>query len=112
MGMHRNEVKRLIEQEIWGFFNAIDNIKRIADHYGLKHQIGKAKEELQELYTALLDYQEDDSRKNLKAIITEIADVEIMTAQLKYLLDIKEKVNKEKVYKINRQLKRMESEEE
>lgn len=108
--MHRNEVKRLMEQEMWEFFNALDSIKRIANHYGLKHQIGKAKEELQELYTALLDYQEDDSRKNLKAIISEIADVEIMTAQLKYLLDVKEKVNKEKTYKINRQLGRMERE--
>lgn len=111
MGMHRNEVKRLMEQEMWEFFNALDSIKRIANHYGLKHQICKAKEELQELYTALLDYQEDDSKENLKAIITEIADVEIMTAQLKYLLEINGEVDDEKLFKINRQLKRMESEE-
>lgn len=109
--MHRNEVKRLMEQEMWEFFNALDSIKRIANHYGLKHQICKAKEELQELYTALLDYQEDDSKENLKAIITEIADVEIMTAQLKYLLEINGEVDDEKLFKINRQLKRMESEE-
>ena len=98
-----------MEQEMWEFFNALDSIKRIANHYGLKHQIGKAKEELQELYTALLDYQEDDSKENLKAIVTEIADVEIMTAQLKYLLEINGEVDDEKLYKINRQLKRMES---
>lgn len=109
--MHRNEVKRLMEQKMWEFFNALDSIKRIANHYGLKHQICKAKEELQELYTALLDYQEDDSKENLKAIITEIADVEIMTAQLKYLLEINGEVDDEKLFKINRQLKRMESEE-
>ena len=110
--MHRNEVKRLMEQEMWEFFNALDSIKRIANHYGIRHQICKAKEELQELYTALLDYQEDESKENLKAIITEIADVEIMTSQLKYLLDFTEKeVENEKLYKINRQLKRMESEE-
>ena len=100
-----------MEQEMWEFFNALDSIKRIANHYGLKHQIGKAEEELQELYTALLDYQEDDSKENLKAIITEIADVEIMTAQLKYLLEINGEVDDEKLFKINRQLKRMESEE-
>lgn len=100
-----------MEQEMWEFFNALDSIKRIANHYGLKHQICKAKEELQELYTALLDYQEDDSKENLKAIITEIADVEIMTAQLKYLLEINGEVDDEKLFKINRQLKRMESEE-
>ena len=100
-----------MEQKMWEFFNALDSIKRIANHYGLKHQICKAKEELQELYTALLDYQEDDSKENLKAIITEIADVEIMTAQLKYLLEINGEVDDEKLFKINRQLKRMESEE-
>lgn len=100
-----------MEQGMWNFFNAINNTKNIADYYGLENQICKAKEELQELYTALLDYQEDDSRKNLKAIITEIADVEIMTAQLKYLLEINGEVDDEKLFKINRQLKRMESEE-
>lgn len=93
------------------FFCATNNIKRIADHYGLRHQLGKCKEELYELYGAINDYQEEDSRKNLKAIITEIADVEIMTAQLKYLLEINGEVDDEKLFKINRQLKRMESEE-
>ena len=98
-----------MEQEMWEFFNALDSIKRIANHYGLKHQIGKCKEELYELYGAINDYQEDDSKENLKAIVTEIADVEIMTAQLKYLLEINGEVDDEKLYKINRQLKRMES---
>lgn len=108
--MHRNEVKRLMEQEMWEFFNALDSIKRIANHYGLKHQICKAKEELQELYTALLDYQEEDSRKNLKAIITEIADVMIMIEQLKLLMGVNEDVEVEIEYKLNRQLKRIERE--
>lgn len=99
-----------MEQEIWEFFNALDSIKRIANHYGLKHQICKAKEELQELYTALLDYQEEDSRKNLKAIITEIADVMIMIEQLKLLMGVNEDVEVEIEYKLNRQLKRIERE--
>ena len=99
------------EQEMWEFFNAINNTKNIADHYGLKHQLSKCKEELYELYGAINDYQEDDSKENLKAIMTEIADVEIMTSQLKYLLNLNLKVDNEKLYKINRQLKRMESEE-
>lgn len=100
----------MMNEKMWEFFNATDNLKRIADHYGLKHQLSKCKEELYELYGAINDYQEDDSKENLKAIMTEIADVEIMTTQLKYLLDVKEKVNKEKTYKINRQLGRMERE--
>ena len=101
----------MMEQEMWEFFNAINNTKNIADHYGLKHQLSKCKEELYELYGAINDYQEDDSKENLKAIMTEIADVEIMTSQLKYLLNLNLKVDNEKLYKINRQLKRMESEE-
>lgn len=87
-----------------------DIIEKIAVHYGLAHQIGKAKEELQELYTALLDYQEDDSRDNLEAVITEIADVEIMTSQLKYLLNVTGKVEIEKTFKLRRQLDRMKEE--
>ena len=100
----------MMNEKMWEFFNATDNLKRIADHYGLKHQLSKCKEELYELYGAINDYQEDDSRENLKAIITEIADVEIMTTQLKYLLDINGEVDDEKLFKINRQLKRMEEE--
>lgn len=110
--MHRNEVKRLMEQEIWEFFNALDSIKIIANHYGLEHQLRKCREELTELCVATIGYHiGENNKEDIQRIVTEIADVEIMTAQLKYLLDIKEKVNKEKVYKINRQLKRMESEE-
>ena len=100
----------MMNEKMWEFFNATDNLKRIADHYGLKHQLSKCKEELYELYGAINDYQEDDSKENLKAIITEIADVEIMTTQLKYLLDINEEIGAEKLYKLNRQLKRMENE--
>ena len=87
-----------------------DIIEKIADHYGLAHQVCKTKEELQELYTALLDYQEDDSRDNLEAIVTEIADVEIMTAQLKYLLNVTGKVEIEKTFKLRRQLDRVKEE--
>lgn len=100
-----------MEQKVWEFFNALDSIKRIANHYGLKHQIGKAKEELQELYNAISDYQLGPMTEEDKSnIITEIADVEIMTAQLKYLLEIDGEVDDEKLYKLNRQLKRMENE--
>ena len=87
-----------------------DIIEKIADHYGLAHQVCKTKEELQELYIALLDYQEDDSKENLEAVITEIADVEIMTLQLKYLLNVTGKVEIEKTFKLRRQLDRMKEE--
>ena len=59
-----------------------DDLKYIANHYGLKHQLVKCKEELGELIKAIDSLDE-------KAIVEEIADVEIMTEQLKYLMRTK-----------------------
>lgn len=79
------------------------DITNIADHYGLEHQLGKCKEELGELIEAI------DST-NDEAIIEEIADVEIMLSQIKYLRDIPdEQVDVIKKYKIQRQPQRIEN---
>lgn len=78
-----------------------EDLKYIADHYGLEHQIGKCKEELGELIEAIDSLDE-------RAIIEEIADVEIMISQIKYLRDIPdEQVDVVKKYKIQRQLRRI-----
>lgn len=77
-----------------------EDLKYIADHYGLEHQIGKCKEELGELIEAI------DSA-NDEAIIEEIADVEIMTEQLKQLMRADRVVELYKDYKIARQLRRI-----
>ena len=75
-------------------------INAIADHYGWPSQRKKALEELAELIKALaLDDQEN--------IVEEIADVEIMTAQLKHLMNCEKQVEEVKHYKINRQLSRI-----
>lgn len=80
------------------------DLKQIADHYGLKGQTDKCKEELHELIEAL-----DGGDPH---IAEEIADVEIMIAQIKYLRNIpNENVNEVKLYKIQRQLKRIENDE-
>ena len=76
------------------------DLKYIADHYGLKHQLVKCKEELGELIEAI------DST-NDEAIIEEIADVEIMTEQLKQLMRADRVVELYKDYKIARQLRRI-----
>lgn len=77
-----------------------DQINAIADHYGWANQRKKAFEELAELIRALaLDDQEN--------IVEEIADVEIMTAQLKHLMNCEKQVEEVKHYKINRQLSRI-----
>ena len=79
------------------------DLKYIADHYGLEHQLGKCKEELGELIEAINSLDE-------RAIIEEVADVEIMISQIKYLRDIPdEQVDVVKKYKIQRQLQRIEN---
>lgn len=77
-----------------------EDLKYIANHYGLEHQLGKCKEELGELIQAIDSLDE-------KAIVEEIADVEIMTEQLKYLMRTEPSVEIYKDYKIARQLRRI-----
>lgn len=81
-----------------------EDLKCIADHYGLKHQLVKCKEELGELIEAIDSFDE-------KAIVEEIADVEIMTEQLKYLMRTEPSVEIYKDYKIARQLRRISREQ-
>ena len=81
-----------------------DDLKYIANHYGLKHQLVKCKEELGELIKAIDSLDE-------KAIVEEIADVEIMTEQLKYLMRTEPSVEIYKDYKIARQLRRISREQ-
>lgn len=76
------------------------DIHKIAEYYGLE-QLDKAIEELNELTEAI-------SERDVQHMIEEIADVEIMTAQLKMLLDAEEDVERMKRFKVDRQLKRME----
>lgn len=80
------------------------DLKYIADHYGLKHQLVKCKEELGELIEAI------DST-NGEAIIEEVADVEIMTEQLKHLMCVEKVVELYKDYKTDRQLRRIAEEQ-
>lgn len=80
-----------------------ENIKKIADHYGLNHQKIKLIEEMAELTQAICKGRD-------LSIIDEIADVEIVLEQVKYLMCINAGVEAQKMFKINRQLKRIENE--
>lgn len=87
----------------------------IADHYGLESQLNILQEELAELIQAVSKYRRGDPSH----IIEEIADVEIMLDQVKYLLGnpaiprvlIYESIQSIKEDKIKRQLKRIKEEE-
>lgn len=77
----------------------------IADHYGLTNQTMKLVEECNELAIEAMKIREGHLPFNL---VSEIADVEIMIAQIKYLCGIDDAdIEKEKEFKIHRQLERM-----
>lgn len=87
-------------------------IGQIADFYGLEHQCMKCLEEMAELSVEILKYLEKDNNGYRKSFIApmnleqELADVIIMTEQLKYLMDTGF-VELEIDRKLERQLKRM-----
>ena len=95
-------------------------IQRIFKHYGEQSQLAKTQEELHELDEAiqtLIDLykqvsfyrSEQDFLKD--HIADEAADVSIMIDQLKYGLGIEARFEAWREYKIDRQLKRMETEQ-
>ena len=93
-----------------------DNIKRIANHYGLAKQQRQLAEECAELIQATSKYmrfQEESYALTvdwtyLQNVIEEIADVEIMLEQMKVLLNLSdEAVESVKNIKVNRELARI-----
>lgn len=88
----------------------IDKIKFIAEYYGLNHQLMKTVEELNEL---ALECAKSWEKKGITInLISEIADVEIMLAQIKYLGKIEQSdIDEVKAYKLDRQLERIQKEE-
>ena len=91
-------------------------IEKIADHYGLQHQLYKSVEELIELVQAVQDYSFKlgmrDDEISTEHVVDEIADVKIMIAQLEYLLELEEEVNDRVEFKLNRQMDRIKLEKE
>lgn len=91
-------------------------IEKIADHYGLQHQLSKSVEELIELVQAIQEYSfrlgMRDDEISTEHVADEIADVKIMIAQLEYLLELEEEVNDRVEFKLNRQIDRIKLEKE
>jgi NTP pyrophosphatase (non-canonical NTP hydrolase) len=76
-----------------------EELKKVADYYGYEEQSNQLIEECAELIQAINKYrraggkgQKTDTRVELAFfnIIEEIADVEVMLDQIKYLLNISE----------------------
>ena len=83
-----------------------EKLRTIADHYGLKNQLRQLAEECSELAVEA----NHSARKGSVTVrlIEEIADVEIMIEQIRYLAKIQESdIVQTKFYKINRQTERI-----
>lgn len=103
-----------------------NNIIAIAEHYGYESQARQLFEEMAELIVAInklwrverfFDKKDISDIKGfsypeISEIVEEMADVEIMLSQIKYLLGCQEEVEQEKERKILRQLERMKEEVE
>ena len=82
----------------------------IANHYGFVPQLTQLEEECEELALAchkLKRNLQGNKKPDTSNLIEEIADVEIMTAQIKILLNCKSRVEEVKENKLGRQLGRM-----
>lgn len=91
-----------------------EKIHRIANYYGADSQLDQTIEELAELTVAIRKFKRNrgnnitDKVTLLYNLSGEIADVEIMIEQLKFLLPfVEEDVDKIKVEKLDRQIKRI-----
>ena len=89
----------------------IDEVKQIADHYGLENQFLQLIEEMAELIVVINHDRRNPNKQNLKNIIEELADVELCLQQVIYLLKARQLVNIMTAVKISRQLERIEAEE-
>ena len=100
------------------------DIKKIATHYGLESQLKMLAEECSELTQAALKknrlitplkgqrvHCENAKFVTDENLAEEIADVEIMIEQIKFLMPvIKKRISELTDYKIDRQIRRMEEE--
>lgn len=78
--------------------------RKIFDHYGLDHQLGKTVEECAELIVAITHWK--DGKVSREDMVTEIADVAVMVEQLKLAFP---DVEAEIARKVERCGKRLES---
>lgn len=86
--------------------------RRALTFYGEKSQINMMFEEMSELQKELCKYlRGDEPREQMIRIAEELADVEIMLEQMKYILGLEKAVHNHKEYKIFRLKQRLDKEE-
>ena len=90
--------------------NIREKMRYIADHYGYAEQSRQLVEEMAEL-TVAINKKWRGKDEGIDNIVEEIADVEIMLEQIKYLLECDWEVFKAKMTKVNRQIERIKDEQ-
>lgn len=93
------------------------DIETIANNYTLDNQLLKISEELQEFSLAITRFRNDPSDANYINVIEEMADVSILSQEIRHLLNANWRVSDfiydaYKKYKIQRQLNRIVKERE
>lgn len=83
------------------------DIQQIAEYYGEASQMGVLQEECSELIKAASKYLRYGTDEKKNHIAEEIADVEIMMEQIKYLLNLYDDVQSCRKYKLVRTLDRI-----
>ena len=86
-----------------------EDLLKIVNHYGLKHQLKYIHSEYFELDEAILNYiTRDEDREH---IAEELSDCFVMLKQFQYYYGIEDKdIERIMKYKIDRQLKRIDEE--
>ena len=78
--------------------NEIETMQTALDQWGLETQIGQAVEECAELIVALQKYvNRTPAAGNAEKVLDEIADVEMMLAQLRLALNIDDETLRKKM---------------
>lgn len=93
-----------------------NRIRIIFKHYGFQAQEQKTIEELGELVTAIVKFQRSGSYEDFQHFTEEVVDVEIMIQQLKLgicsTIEGREQYKNTKEYKLNREIKRIKTQQE
>ena len=86
-----------------------ERIKTIAEHYGFEAQAEKSIEEMAELIVEIKHMKKGMASENFQNFVEELADVKIMIDQLYFFANFDGDVSKEIGRKLNRQMKRIQT---
>ena len=102
-----------VEKDAWKgrqcWMNPLDYI---GHYYGLETQLDRVTEACSELIKAIKKHKRYSNEESLKDVLEGIADIEILTVQIKHLTRGTATVSEFKEYKINRQIDRIKGKED